>query len=227
MDVSLTPSIYVSNHSRRLSKSPAPRSPTSYPSSTPSSSHPSPSAPMAIPDRTGSANPSSRPPPALPPPKYPEEMGVRVQTPPTRFWGNNSNPHFTWKGFESGPSALGPFWQGRSGSREEDDDGSDIDPTRRASTITVKPMRRNTEETASPDEEDRLRRPSVLFRGYRCVYFYCYHLLPRSFFLQERVITMTLFRSHDRCCTPCPRSSRTETHKMTASRHFILLHDSC
>jgi len=194
MDVSLTPSIYISNHSRRLSKSPAPRSPTSFPSAS-SSSHPSPTAPMAIPDRTGSAQSSPRPPPALPPPKYPQEMGVRVQTPPTRFWGNNSNPHFSWKGFESGPSALGPFW-GRSNSREEDDDGLDIDPTRRASTITVKPMRRDTGENTSPDdEEERLRRPSVLFRGYRWVHF-CYHqLLPECSYGQDCVVVVFLIRS--------------------------------
>ncbi|GAB7345427.1 hypothetical protein MBLNU457_3764t1 [Dothideomycetes sp. NU457] len=123
---------------------------------------------MAIPSRPGSENASPHAPPALPPPRYPpQEIAVRVQTPPTRFWGNNSNPHFSWKGFEAEPSSLGPQWkQGRTGSREDEDDDLDIDPSRRFSTITVKPMRRDTEENLSTSAEDHYRRPSVLFGGY-------------------------------------------------------------
>jgi len=120
-------------------------------------------------------------------------MTARVQTPPTRFWGNNSNPHFSWKGFEAEPSNLGPQWQqGRTGSREEEEDDSDIDPSRRFSTITVKPMRRDVDEITSTIDEDRYRRPSVLFGGYRCVYSF---LLLRRVFVKCGAVMISLHTS--------------------------------
>ena len=160
MDDSLPPSIHVSQYTHRLSRSPTPRSfAHSY-----TSQQRSPSIPMSIPSHGRDNSPA---PPPLPPPRHVQEIGFTHES-AAAGWQWTNNPH--WQGFDSAKSKFEQDPARRRPSKKESDDiQTDVDPTRRPSSlVTVTPVEGDihmAEATESPiDGNRRLSVPSPEYR---------------------------------------------------------------